>query len=119
VLLLLAGAELHQHRAQHGDVEDLGQRRRRAEQLVHQDQALQLSQLGPAEGTRPVRCGPAAFVQDALPGHGVLLARRVALAQPLADVIGQAVVHEGTHLVAKGPLRGAEVEVHRRSCRVC
>ncbi len=57
--------------------------------------------------------GPAAFVQDALPGDGVVLARRVTLARALASVFRQAVTDEGADPVAERALQGAEVEAHR------
>ena len=86
MVALCRRAELHQHRAEHADVERLRQRGGGAIGFVEQDQAFHRAEVGAAVALGPVRRGPATLVEDALPGHCVLLARRMAGTQAFADL---------------------------------
>ena len=50
------------------------------------EQAFHRAEVGAAVALGPVRRGPATLVEDALPGHCVLLARRMAGTQAFADL---------------------------------
>ena len=106
-LLLRLGAELHQHRAEHGDVEGEQLRRRRREVLLQEDHPLDRGPARAAPFLRPGEGGPALGIQDALPGDGVLLARRVAEPHALADLARQVLADEGRGLPrGRRPPRG-------------
>ena len=79
-LLLLLGAELDQHRTDHRDVEGRHLGRRRQLVLLEEDHPLHRRPAGPAIFLGPAVGGPALLVEDALPGDGVFLARRMARA---------------------------------------
>ena len=113
--LLLFGAELDQHRADHRDVERGDLRRRRQLVLLEKDHALYRRPPGPAILLGPVEGRPAPLVEDALPSDRVLLARRIAEPHPLADVVRQMIADEGSELVAKRQLIRGEAQVHSRS----
>src|SRR6516225_123979 len=109
--LLLFGAELDQHRADHRDVErgDLGRRRQLV--FLKKDHALHRRPAGAAIFVGPIEGRPAAFVEDTLPAHGVLLARRIAEPHPLADVLRQMIADEGAQLVAELDLVGGKAQI--------
>ncbi len=111
--LLLLGAELDQHRAEHGDVERRQLRRRRNLILLEEDHLLHRGPPWAAPLLRPGHRCPAALVEDALPSHGVLLARTVAETHALADLGGQVVADEGAHLVAECLFLRGKAQVHR------
>ncbi len=111
-LLLLLGAELDQHRAEHGDVERRQFRRRCDLVLLQEDHLLHRGPARAAPFLRPGHRRPAALVQDALPRHGVLLARAVAETHALADLGGKVVADEGAHLVAECLFFRGEAQVH-------
>ena len=110
--LLLVGAELDQHRADHRDVERRHFRRRRQLVFLEKDHALDRRPAGAAIFLGPVEGGPAASVEDALPAHGILLARRIAEPHPLADVVRQIVADEAAQFVTKRQLVGGEAKLH-------
>jgi hypothetical protein len=112
-LFLLVGAELDQHRADHRDVEQRHFRRRRQLVLFEKNHALDRRPARPPIFFGPAIRGPAAAVEDALPGDRILLGRRVAETHSLADRARQVVVEEGAKLIAERQLRCGVAQIHR------
>ena len=111
-LLLLVGAELDQHRADHIDVEDLHVRRRRQHVFLKEHHALHRRPARPTPFLRPAIGRPVARVEDALPAARVFLLRPIAEPHLVADVGWQVIADKAAQLVAKRQFFGAEAKVH-------
>ena len=111
-LFLLLGAELHQHRADHRDVEALHVRRRRELVLFEEHHALDRRPTRTAPLLGPAIGGPIARVEDALPADRVFLFRSIAEPHLVADVGRQVIADETAHLIAKRQFLGAEAKIH-------
>src|SRR5207248_8882329 len=97
--LLFLAAELDQHRPEHRDVERVDLGSREVLDLLKEEHALYRRPARPAILLGPGVGGPAALVEDALPAHDVVLLRRMAEPQLVADVVRQIVLGGGMLLM--------------------
>ncbi len=115
IVLLFVGAELDDRVGHHPDTHR-GQRRCPRElRLPAENVVLGQAPVATAVSDRPGRCGPALFVQDALPLHagvvvGVHARHQLASASKLRrQLLGE----KGAHLVAEREIGGRPLQIHR------
>ena len=87
-------------------------RRGRHEVLFQEDHLLDRGPAGAAPFLRPGQRRPALGIEDALPAHGVFLARRMAKLHPVTGVGGQVFVDESADFLAEGELFRGEAKIH-------
>jgi hypothetical protein len=108
VVALCRRAELHQHRAEHADVEHLRQRGGGAIGFVEQDQAFHRAEVGAAGAGQ---CGAAQPRSLRMRCQATVSCLRGGWpARRRSRISGQLFADEGAHLVTEGALFGGEVK---------
>ncbi len=112
VVFLLFGAELVQHRAEHGDAERHDARGMRQRGFGLEDEALHHAPIGAAAVFRPVRGQPAAIIEDGVPFLHVRLGQVLTPAHLVRQPRRQLVLEKCAHFLAEGFVFFGKIEIH-------
>ena len=111
-LLLLAGAERHDHRRHHLQAEWNRARRTGSGGFLFEDVQLDRTPVSAAEFLRPCGRAPTLLEKNALPARVILSAQSAARMDALADVGGQPGLQERADFIAEGQFVGSEIQIH-------